>query len=159
MSDSKFFKAFGGMLMGLVALTVVIFLVANTIGDNSATKLSQADGEKAVAERIQPMGILSISAAAAMDTLIPAANAAADGKGTFDASCAACHGSGVAGAPKLGDKAAWKARIAQGNDTLYKHAIKGYQGKKGFMPAKGGNASLADADVKAAVDYMVAQSK
>ncbi len=80
---------------------------------------------------------------------------AANGKGVYDASCAACHGAGVAGAPKLGDKAAWAARINAGNDALYGNAIKG----KGAMPAKGGNASLSDADVKAAVDYMVSQSK
>jgi cytochrome c5 len=96
-----------------------------------------------------------------MDAIIPAANAAgADkGKATYDASCMACHAAGVAGAPKLGDKANWAPRIAQGNDTLYTHALKGFQGKAGMMPPKGGNMSLADADVKAAVDYMVSQSK
>jgi cytochrome c5 len=84
---------------------------------------------------------------------------AADGQKTYQAACFACHGAGVAGAPKTGDKAAWKDRIAQGNDTLYKHAIKGYTGKKGVMPAKGGRADLSDDAVKAAVDYMVAESK
>ncbi|RYY90710.1 MAG: cytochrome c5 family protein, partial [Comamonadaceae bacterium] len=57
------------------------------------------------------------------------------------------------------DKADWGPRIAQGNDTLYEHAIKGFQGKKGVMPAKGGNTALPDADVKAAVDYMVSQAR
>jgi cytochrome c5 len=96
-----------------------------------------------------------------MDVIIPAANAAgADkGKATYDASCMACHAAGVAGAPKLGDKANWGPRIAQGNDTLYTHALKGFQGKAGMMPPKGGNMSLKDEDVKAAVDYMVSQSK
>jgi cytochrome c5 len=70
-----------------------------------------------------------------------------------------CHGAGIAGAPKLGDKASWAPRIAQGLDTLHTHAIKGYQGKVGMMPAKGGNAGLADADVKAAVGYMVEKAK
>ena len=81
------------------------------------------------------------------------------GKKVYDATCMACHAAGVAGAPKLGDKAAWGPRIAQGNDTLYTHALKGFQGKAGVMPAKGGNTSLSDADVKAAVDYMVAAGK
>ena len=95
-----------------------------------------------------------------MNSLIPIANAAADkGKATYDASCAACHTAGVAGAPKLGDKAAWKDRIAKGNDALYTNSLKGYQGKAGMMPAKGGNMSLADADVKAAVDHMVNAAK
>ena len=83
----------------------------------------------------------------------------ADGQKTYQAACFACHGTGAAGAPKTGDKAGWKARIAQGNETLYEHAIKGFKGSKGFMPAKGGRADLSDADVKAAVDHMVAQSK
>jgi cytochrome c5 len=83
----------------------------------------------------------------------------AKGEATYKQTCFACHAAGVAGAPKLGDKAAWGPRIAQGNDTLYMHSIKGFQGKAGMMPPKGGNMSLSDADVKAAVDYMVAQSK
>lgn len=85
--------------------------------------------------------------------------AQADGQKTYQAACFACHGTGAAGAPKLGDKAAWKSRIAQGMDKLNEHAIKGFKGSTGFMPAKGGRADLSDADVKAAVAYMVAQSK
>jgi len=88
-----------------------------------------------------------------------AAGGAADGKKVFDGTCVACHGAGVAGAPKAGDKAAWGPRIAQGKDTLYKHALGGFTGKSGAMPAKGGNAGLADGDVKAAVDYMVGLAK
>ena len=89
----------------------------------------------------------------------PAAPTQPDGKKVFDASCAACHGAGIAGAPKLGDKAAWAPRIAQGVNVLYTHAIGGLQGKSGVMPPKGGNLSLPDPDVKAAVDYMVAAGK
>jgi cytochrome c5 len=70
----------------------------------------------------------------------------------------ACHGAGIAGAPKYGDKAAWAPRIAQGSNVLYDHALKGFQGKAGVMPPKGGS-SAPDADVKAAVDYMVAAAK
>ena len=81
------------------------------------------------------------------------------GKSTYNKTCALCHGAGVAGAPKPGDKADWGPRIAQGADTLYKHAIEGFTGSKGAMPARGGGSSLADADVKAAVDYMVSLSQ
>jgi cytochrome c5 len=81
--------------------------------------------------------------------------AAADGKATYNGLCMACHGAGLAGAPKFGDKAQWAKRIAQGQATLYEHAIKGIRA----MPAKGGNPALSDEQVKAAVDYMVAQSK
>ncbi len=80
---------------------------------------------------------------------------AADGKAVYNQTCMVCHAAGVANAPKLGDKAAWKDRIAKGMDTLYTHSLKGFNA----MPPKGGNMSLSDADVKAAVDYMVSQAK
>ena len=85
----------------------------------------------------------------------PAADTSGKGQATYQQSCAVCHTAGVAGAPKLTDKAAWAPRIAQGKDALYNSSLKG----KGAMPAKGGNPSLSDADVKAAVDYMVSQAK
>lgn len=91
-------------------------------------------------------------------TLAGMNTAFADAKANYQAACFACHGIGAAGAPIFGNKAAWKARIAQGNATMYEHAIKGFQGKTGFMPAKGGSA-LSDADIKKVVDYMVANSK
>ena len=80
------------------------------------------------------------------------------GKSVFGKTCAMCHAAGVAGAPKPGDKADWGPRIAQGKDTLYKHAIDGFTGAKGMMPAKGGASNLSDAEVKAAVDYMADKS-
>ena len=94
-------------------------------------------------------------------TPAPAAAPAADlgGEEVFNMACMACHGAGVAGAPKMGDKAAWAARIAKGAETLHKHAIEGFQGSAGFMPPKGGRADLADKSIVNAVDYMVAQSK
>ncbi|WP_310567231.1 c-type cytochrome [Hydrogenophaga sp.] len=81
------------------------------------------------------------------------------GKKVYGSTCSMCHAAGVAGAPKPGDKADWGPRIAQGNDTLYKHALEGFTGAKGMMPARGGGASLSDEDVKAAVDHMVALSQ
>jgi len=83
----------------------------------------------------------------------------ANGEKTYNTACVACHGTGAAGAPKTGDKAAWADRIKQDSKTLYEHAIKGFKGKKGFMPAKGGRVDMSDADVKAAVDYMVSKAK
>jgi cytochrome c5 len=161
MSDREFYKLFGGLLAGLVALTVILFVLAQMVA-SSGKPAKQAETDKAVAERIKPVGEVTIASSnPVMNALIPAAHAAgADkGKATYDASCAACHNAGVAGSPKLGDKADWGPRIAQGNDKLYQNAIKGFQGKKGFMPAKGGNAALKDEDVKAAVDFMVSKSK
>jgi len=100
--------------------------------------------------------------AALIPVALPAGAApatAGGGEGVYKGGCVACHGAGIAGSPKFGDKVAWASRIAQGKPTLYEHAIKGYIGKAGAMPAKGGNNALADADVKAAVDYMVAAAK
>ncbi|TAK88327.1 MAG: cytochrome c5 family protein [Betaproteobacteria bacterium] len=81
--------------------------------------------------------------------------AGANGKPVYDKVCMVCHAQGVAGAPKLGDKAAWAPRIQQGINTLVQSATKG----KGAMPPKGGNASLSDAEIRAAVEFMVSQSK
>jgi cytochrome c5 len=103
-------------------------------------------------------------AAMAMPATVSAAPAepvklAADaGKKLYDSVCMACHTAGIAGAPKFGDKLAWADRIKQGPATLHEHAIKGYQGKAGVMPAKGGS-SASDDEVKAAVDYMIAAAK
>lgn len=98
-------------------------------------------------------------AVSALGLLGLVSNANADGQKTFQQACFACHGTGAAGAPKVGDKAAWGARIKGGKATLYKHALEGFKGEKGFMPAKGGRTDLSDDAVKAAVDYMVAQIK
>ena len=102
------------------------------------------------------------AAPAAADTAAaPAAAPVADaalGKSIYGKTCALCHAAGVAGAPKPGDKADWGPRIAQGKETMYKHAIEGFTGAKGMMPARGGNSKLTDEEVKAAVDFMADQS-
>ena len=81
------------------------------------------------------------------------------GESIYSNFCVACHGAGVAGAPKLGDKTAWVARIAQGDAVLTQHAIEGYKGSTGYMPPKGGYMSLGYEDVSLAVQFMVSQAK
>ena len=94
-------------------------------------------------------------AAAGATAAAPAAKPdPAKGKAVYDANCAACHATGVAGAPKLGDKAAWSTRLSQGYDVLYEHALKGIRG----MPPKGGNADLPEADLAHAVAYLMQQA-
>jgi len=109
-----------------------------------------------------PAAAPAAPAAAAPTAAAPvaaAAPAASDvGKKLYDSACMACHAAGIAGAPKFGDKAAWADRIKQGVATLDEHAIKGFQGKTGVMPPKGG-AQASDDDVKAAVAYMIAAVK
>ncbi len=136
MTDRAFLKSFAGLIVALVALTVVLFVVAQIIGGKPSKTVENTADAKAVAERIKPVGELTVGAVqaakvattssnAVMDAIIPSANAAgADdhGKKIYDTTCMACHAAGVAGAPKLGDKAAWAPRIAQGMDTLHTHA-------------------------------------
>lgn len=104
-------------------------------------------------------------AAATAPTATPAAGEApadpklAAGKTAYDANCAGCHESGMMGAPKPGDKAAWAPRIAQGLEVMTKKSIDGFQGKAGMMPAKGGNASLTNEQVTDAVAFMADKSK
>jgi cytochrome c5 len=129
-----------------------------------AAGVSAATGTSASAAAAgAPDAAMSVPSAATTNAPAPAQApvpviAADTGKKVFDTACVACHGAGIAGAPKLADKGAWDARIKQGTAVLYEHAIKGFQGKAGVMPPKGG-AAASDADVKAAVDYMVAAAK
>lgn len=105
------------------------------------------------------------SAPAASSEAAPAATtaAAADtpnpgGEKVFKSVCSMCHQTGAAGAPIAGNKDDWAPRVAQGKPTLYKHALEGFTGNKGTMPPRGGNPSLKDNEVEAAVDFMVAKA-
>jgi cytochrome c5 len=122
------------------------------------TGCGKQDNAAPAAQSAQPAAVAAAAAPAA-GTPSNGGEENALGKSTFGQVCAMCHAAGVAGAPKPGDKADWAPRIAQGNDVLYKHALEGFTGSKGMMPARGGNPSLPDDKVKAAVDYMVARSR
>ncbi|MDO8464010.1 MAG: c-type cytochrome [Gallionella sp.] len=80
------------------------------------------------------------------------------GEKVYKSTCSICHKSGLNGAPRMGSKKDWEQRLAQGNEVLYDRAINGYRGKKGSMPSRGSNPKLSEAEVKAAVDYIVAYS-
>ena len=142
-----------------IAFCVIVAQLATRGHDLSR---SPAMSEDAVANRMKPAGTVVMGEAKAPEAkpaAAPAAPAAvataASGKDVYDKNCIACHAAGVAGAPKAGDKAAWAPRIASGIDTLYATSLKG----KNAMPPKGGNLALPDADVKAAVDYLVGLAK
>ena len=107
-------------------------------------------------EAAAPVAVASPETAAPAAAITVADNTV--GKSVYGKACALCHAAGVAGAPKPGDKEAWATRVAQGKETLYKHAIEGYTGANGMMPARGGNSTLSDDDVKAAVNFMADQS-
>ncbi|OGA27508.1 MAG: hypothetical protein A3F77_16570 [Betaproteobacteria bacterium RIFCSPLOWO2_12_FULL_67_28] len=156
------------IILGVSAALMLFFLVLvahhRSIADRVRLDRSAllASGSS-VAERIKPVG--QVSVVAAETPREPVKNAVAapppgrDGQQVYRASCVACHGAGIAGAPKVDDRGQWARRIAKGVDALYASAVNGVQGSAGAMPARGGNPALSDAEVRAAVDYMVARSK
>ena len=161
MTDNEFGRAFTTMLILLIVMTFgLAFLGVFMAGDVDAKLDAERDQgiQEVVAARTAPVGEFTVGDAPALavaaveDVVLP-------GDEVYNSSCAACHGSGVAGAPKVGDAGAWTDRISQGIESLYDNAINGLQGSAGIMPAKGGNASLSDGSVQAAVDYMVEQSQ
>ncbi|WP_193002595.1 c-type cytochrome [Aeromonas simiae] len=120
----------------------------------------QALSPDAIAERIKPVGSVysakDLEGIATAATPAPAASSGPrDGETVFKGACFACHDTGVAGAPKRGDKAAWEPRIAQGFDTLKKHAIEGFTGKLGMMPPRGTCASCSDEEIENAIHFMI----
>lgn len=162
-SDTQFFNSFSLVLGVLIAFAIVLFAVARSIGADSqgAAVLLEPLHLAAVQRNIAPFAQVAIagkdnSALAALSA--PPAGAAASvpttGEQAFKEVCATCHESGVLGAPKIGDHAAWGPRIAQGKDTLYQFAISG----KGNMPPKGGT-NWPDATIRMTVDYMVSLNK
>jgi cytochrome c5 len=169
--DDQFFNAFSAVLGILIAITIGIFIFARILGGSMSASHVSEDPllQRDVAERIKPFGQVAVAGQdnSAMTIAPPpgaeakatAAALPANGEETYHAVCAVCHGAGVGGAPRFGDKATWASRIAQGDATLHKHAIEGLQGKAGYMPAKGGRADLPDQLVIEAVDYMVAASR
>lgn len=157
-SDTVFLRTFLLVLGALVAFTVIILIAANRIGGGVSE--GQADDpmrRAAVLERIQPMGrvnIAGIPAEAKTQVVAAAVAAPRSGAEVYQAVCSACHIAGVAGAPKLDDKAAWEPRVAQGMDYLASSVING----KGAMPARGGQPSTTDEEIRAAIVYMLEET-
>ena len=159
------------VLAFVVPIALIVMLTQLITSGPDLSKNNPALSEEAVAKRLKPVGEvmvdpnppkpapaapIAIAAAGVPGKVAPAGTAdAGKGKSVYDSACTVCHAAGVAGAPKAGDKAAWAPRLKTGLNALYASALKG----KNAMPAKGGNPALADADLKAAVDYMVGQVK
>ncbi len=170
-SDQTFLRQFSMVIAGLVALTIALILLASYLYGLQPTYADPAQVQAADA-RIAPVGAVYAGAtgqAAMAAAAAAAAKAAAsqvayggtlDGKTIFGQLCTSCHTAGVAGAPILGNKTMWGPRIAQGIDTLVKHAEDGYHGPDGnFMPPRGGNPALTNAQIEATVKWMVSQVK
>jgi len=164
--DRKFFDTFMLVLGVLIGITALLYLLARIIAENTQEQhvLQDPATKAAVADRIAPVAKVAVagqdnSALAPVQQAEAAPKEDLAGEAVYNMACVACHGAGVAGAPKFGDAAAWGPRVAQGAATLKKHAIEGFQGNAGFMPPKGGRTDLSDQSIVNAVEYMVAGSK
>ncbi len=164
--DRLFVRNFS-IIVVLLAVMMVLFLVAaRTLGSNKPSQEQIQQREAVVAERTRPVGDVALLGEEPEATDQPADSAAEtamagelDGKQIYDQLCVACHGIEGIGAPVMGNVESWAPRIAQGMDMLYQNAINGYVGPEGYMmPARGGG-NFSDAEVQAAVDYMVSQSQ
>lgn len=177
-SERKFFQQFLAILVFLVVFSMGIFFFVTEISAVTLTEgvRSPAAEQRAEVERLKPVGEVRLAsqanaaaqsaadeaaneATAEAATVVATASAERSGEEVYNQACVACHGAGIAGAPKFGDVAGWEARLAQGMEMLQERAIVGYQGEAGFMPAKGGRMDLSDAEVDSAVEYMAAASQ
>ena len=164
--DSHFFNVFSVVLGLLVAFAIGVFAFAHYIGEHEqvAHVLTDPSMQQSVEERLASPARIAVAGQdnsaltiAPVTTAVTTTVAASFKSGTevYENVCKACHGAGLAGAPKAGDKGAWGPRIAQGKPTLYEHALKGFTGKAGVMPPKGGRTDLSDELIKQAVDHIV----
>ena len=172
--DTHFFNVFSMVIGLLVAIAIGIFALARIVASRTqdVQVLTDPGYSKSVAARLAAPSQEAVAGHdnSALAIKPPAGQTVAsaaptgtpkNGKELFEQVCSTCHGQGIAGAPKAGDKAAWAARIAEGKPTLYNHALQGYSGGPGggVMPPKGGRTDLPDDLVKQGVDYMVQMSK
>lgn len=167
--DTHFFNTFSLVIGLLVAVAILLFVFSRVVAGRTQEPETYADPlyRNSVEERIKPLTRVAVAGRdnSALVMKGPASGTAIvlevpkDGPALFEAVCKTCHGAGLAGAPVVGNRAAWAPRIATGIETLHMHSIKGYTGKTGVMPSKGGRTDLPDELVEAAVDYMVAQSR
>jgi cytochrome c5 len=164
--DTHFFNTFSLVIGLLVAVALALFALARSVASETQEKqmLVESHYLKGVSERVQPFARVAVAgqdnSALKIEATNPAGSAAGpappkNGDELYEQACKACHGPGIGGAPKAGDAAAWSPRIATGKDVLYDHALHGFTGTAGMMPAKGGRVDVSDDLVKQAVDHMV----
>jgi cytochrome c5 len=168
--DTHFFNTFSLVIGLLVVVALGLFALARSVASETQEKqmLVESHYLKGVSERVQPFARVAVAgqdnSALKIEASAPAAGSAApaqpkDGNELYEQACKACHGAGIGGAPKAGDKAAWGPRVAKGKDLLYDHALHGFTGTAGMMPAKGGRVDVSDDLVKQAVDHIVGMAQ
>jgi cytochrome c5 len=154
--DKQFYTTFFVIMAGLAVLAIILVITATSL----TSDMSRHEPEAVVIDNIKPVGQVYVAGESEPEPVAVTADAGAaaepkSGEEIYNGSCMSCHATGAAGAPKVGDAAAWAPRIAQGNDKLLAHAINGLNA----MPPKGLCMACSDADLQAAIDYMVSQSQ
>lgn len=157
--DSVFFRNFILFSAFLAFLTLTLILISKSVHNKAMPDRSQQADRSVIQKNIQPVAMVNTDpnavSVAPVETAAEAPfGGSTDGQEIYDNVCMACHTTGAGGSPIL-VHAQWDTRIEQGKETLYKHAIEGFTGSAGFMPAKGGRSDLTDEQTKAAVDYIV----
>jgi cytochrome c5 len=167
--DTHFFNTFSLVIGLLIAVAIGLLAFSRVVAGRTQEVEVYADPlyRAGVEERIKPLVRVAVAgrdnSALAIKGLAQSTEIAMavpkDGPALYEAVCKTCHMTGLAGAPKTGDKALWGPRIKQGKAMLYEHALKGFAGKVGVMPAKGGRTDLDDELIKSGVDYLVSQAQ
>ena len=166
--DQKFYDMYSLVIGALAIFALAIFVLAMKMSDRTQGVFTAGTEEyrAAINERLKPVGQVFLPGdelGAGEPQVSPLEEAAPvsttmSGAQVYNQACNVCHGNGIGGAPMLTDAPNWEPRIAQGVDVLRDHAINGFGGSAGFMPPKGGNASLSDEDIHAAVDFMIEEA-
>ena len=155
MSDASFGRWFSIMLIAMIAVTFLLAIVAAVVSGDLQAKLNkekEVENSPVIAERLTPVGNLSVGDVVPPQVMV---EIAMTGDQVYSAACTACHTTGVSGAPIYGDSAGWQSRLGKGEELLISNAINGFTGESGFMPPRGGLATLTDEEVIAAVQYML----
>lgn len=154
--DSIFFRNFSILLGVLVLLTIILAVGASMFQDNLVDNLKDREDRSSIQADIQPAATVNTDPNAVVEVAVVQEapfDGSTDGEMIYNNVCAACHGTGAGGAPKL-EAAAWTGRLDKGAEAVLANAINGYTGDAGMMPAKGGRTDLTDEQVQAAVEFM-----
>lgn len=152
--DKAFMRSFMMVLAVLAAIAMVFYIIAHVVTSDEDEAGTTTRMEDKIKENIAPVGQVNVGEAPAPAAAAGAATQARSGEQVYNTTCMACHGTGAAGAPKVGDKAAWEPRASQGLDTLLNHAVNGLRA----MPPKGTCANCSDEELKGAIEYMLQQT-
>ncbi len=151
--DKALVKSFAGVLSVLVIVAIGFYFVADVVTSDKGEVVPDERMQAKIEKNIKPVGEVNVGEVPASAAPVVAAGPRS-GKDVYNSTCMACHGTGVAGAPKVGDKAAWSPRAGKGVDGLLKSAINGLNA----MPPKGTCGACSDEELKGAIEHMLKET-